>query len=92
MSTRKSTVFYGLLIAFVSVVGGMILASRLDLAPGSFASSLTVPVANSAPLSGPVDATTFRNIAHDANPSVVSIRVVPVPTITTSRSLGSEST
>lgn len=76
MSTRKSTVFYGLLIAFVSVVGGMILASRLDLAPGSFASSLTVPVANSAPLSGPVDATTFRNIAHDANPSVVSIRVV----------------
>jgi serine protease Do len=76
MSRNKSTFFYGLLIALVSVVGGMILASRLDLAPGSFANAFNVPAANSAPLSGPVDATTFRNIARDASPSVVSIKVV----------------
>src|SRR5262245_38979556 len=76
MSTRKSAIFYGVLIAFVSVVGGMILASRLDLAPASFAGTLQVPATNSAPLSGPVDATTFRNIAKDTSPAVVSIRVV----------------
>ena len=76
MSTRKSAVFYGVLIAFISVVGGMILASRLDLAPASFANAVQVPATNSAPLSGPVDATTFRNIAKEASPAVVSIRVI----------------
>ncbi len=76
MNTRKSAIFYGVLIAFISVVGGMILASRLDLAPGSFASTFQVPSTNSAPLSGPVDATTFRNIAHETSPAVVSIRVI----------------
>jgi serine protease Do len=85
MATRKSTVFYGVLIAFISLVGGMILASRLDLAPGSFARTFDVPTSNSAPLSGPIDATTFRNIAKEASPSVVSIKVmlarqVPDPT------------
>ena len=43
MTTRKSTFFYGVLIAFASVVGGMVLASRLDLTPqsaGLFAISL----------------------------------------------------
>ena len=76
MSNRKSSIFYGLLIALVSVVGGMILASRLDLAPGSFASAFTIPARNSAPLSGPVDATTFRMIAKEASPSVVTVKVV----------------
>jgi serine protease Do len=76
MSTRKSAIFYGVLIALISVVGGMILASRLDLAPGSFADTLQVPATNSAPLSGSVDATTFRNIAKAASPAVVSIRVI----------------
>jgi serine protease Do len=75
MSSRKSTIFYGVLIAFVSVVVGMVIASRLDLAPGSFASTVNVPATNSAPLSGPIDATTFRNIAKQASPSVVSIIV-----------------
>jgi serine protease Do len=72
MSTRKSTVFYGLLLALVSVVAGMVLASRLDLAPASFG-SMNVPAANSAPISGTLDATTFRNIAQEAGPTVVSI-------------------
>jgi serine protease Do len=75
MSSRKSTIFYGVLIAFVSVVVGMVIASRLDLAPGSFASTVSVPATNSAPLSGPIDSTTFRNIAKQASPSVVSIIV-----------------
>src|SRR5262245_31627240 len=74
MSQRKSTIFYGILIAFVSVVVGMVIASRLDLTPQS-AANLTIPPTNSAPLSGPIDATTFRTIAHDATPSVVSIIV-----------------
>jgi serine protease Do len=73
MSTRKSSVFYGLLIALTSLVVGLVIASKLDLTPASLAGTLDVPVTNSAPLNGPIDATTFRNIAHDAGPSVVSI-------------------
>jgi serine protease Do len=75
MSTRKSTFVYSVLIAFSSLVVGMVVASRLDLAPSSFANTLNVPVTNSAPLTGPIDASTFRTIAHDASPTVVSIRV-----------------
>ena len=72
MSQRKSTIFYGILIAFVSIVVGMVIASKLDLVPAASA-NLTIPATNSAPLAGPIDATTFRTIAHDAGPSVVSI-------------------
>jgi serine protease Do len=75
MATRKSSIFYGTLIALSSLVAGMVLASRLDIMPASFAGNLNVPATNSAPLSGPIDATTFRTIAHDAGPSVVSILV-----------------
>src|SRR5262245_8659198 len=74
MPTRKSALFYGVLTAVSSLVVGMVLASKLGLAPSSFASSLTVPSMNSAPLTGPVDATTFRTIAQEAGPAVVSIR------------------
>ena len=76
MHTRKSAIFYGVLVAFISLVGGMILASRLDLAPSSFADAFQVPATNSTPLTGPIDATTFRNIAHETSPAVVSIRVI----------------
>jgi serine protease Do len=75
MSSRKTTVFYGLLIAVASVAVGMVLASRLDLSPVSMAQpALSVPSSNSAPLAGPVDASTFRNIAKAVSPSVVNIR------------------
>jgi len=74
MSTRKSSAFYGVLIALASLVAGMVIASRLGMTPASLAGPLNVPTTNSAPLSGTIDATTFRNIAHDAGPSVVSIR------------------
>ncbi len=35
MSTRKTTVFYGVLIAVASLAVGMVIASRLDLSPES---------------------------------------------------------
>ena len=74
MSTRKSTVFYGLLIALGGLVVGLVLASRFGLSPVSFAGPLDVPTTNSAPLNGALDAGTFRNIAHEASPTVVSIK------------------
>src|SRR6478735_9164513 len=73
MSGRKSTFFYGVLIALASLVVGMVIASRLDLTPRSLAGTVSVPAANSAPLTGPLDATTFRTIAHNTGPAVVSI-------------------
>jgi serine protease Do len=62
------------MIALSSVVVGMVLASRLGLSPASFAGSLSIPATNSAPLTGALDASTFRNVAQEANPTVVSIR------------------
>ena len=75
MSTPKSSVFYGLLIGFSCLVIGMIIAARLDLTPSSLArnTSLVIPVTNSAPLDGSLDAGTFRRIAQEAGPSVVTI-------------------
>jgi len=74
MSTRKTTLFYALLIAVASMAVGMVLASRLDLTPQSAAQSIAVPPMNSAPLTGALDASTFRNIAKAQTPMVVSIR------------------
>ncbi len=74
MPTRKTTLFYAVLIAVAFTAVGMVIASRLDLSPGSSAQTLTVPQANSAPLTGPIDASTFRNIAKNQTPAVVNIR------------------
>jgi serine protease Do len=74
MSTRRSTLFYGLLIVVASIMVGMVIASRLDLSTPSMAQTIAAPPANGAPLSGPVDATTFRAIAKTASPAVVNIR------------------
>jgi serine protease Do len=74
MSSRKSSAFYGVLIALASLVVGMVIASHLGITPASIARPMDLPTANSAPISGPIDSTTFRSIAHDASPSVVSIR------------------
>ena len=74
MPTRKTTWFYAALIAVASLAIGMVIASRLDMAPASTAQSLTAPPMNSAPLSGAIDAQTFRTIAkRDQSPMVVSI-------------------
>jgi len=74
MSTRKTTVFYAVLLVVASLFVGMVIASRLDLAPRSAAQPVAVPAMNSAPLTGPIDAQTFRNVAKMATPIVVNIR------------------
>ena len=74
MSTRKTSLFYAVLIAVASMAVGMVIASRLDLTPASSAQTVAVPPMNSAPLTGAIDATTFRNIAKAQIPTVVNIR------------------
>jgi len=74
MSTRKSTFFYALLIAVASLAVGMVIASRLGLSPSSSAQTFAVPPTSSAPVTGPLDAQTFRNIAKAQSPMVVNIR------------------
>ena len=74
MSTRKTTLFYTLLVAVASLAVGMVIASRLDLTPASSAQPMAVPPMNSAPLTGPLTADTFRNVAKAENGIVVNIR------------------
>jgi serine protease Do len=74
MSTRKTTLFYAILIAVASLAVGMVIASRLDLTPASGAQMVSVPASNSAPLNGPIDASTFKNIAKAQIPTVVNIQ------------------
>ncbi|MBS1819926.1 MAG: Do family serine endopeptidase [Acidobacteria bacterium] len=74
MSSRKTTLFYALLLAISSIAVGMVLASRFDMAPASAAQTLQVPPLNSAPVTGALDAQTFRNVAKAQQPMVVNIR------------------
>jgi Do/DeqQ family serine protease len=71
MSSRKTTLVYALLIGLAA---GMVIASQLDLAPQSAAQSFTAPPMNSAPITGALDAQTFRNVAKAQSPMVVNIR------------------
>ena len=74
MSNRKTTLFYALLIAIASLAVGMVIASRLGMSPESAAQTVAAPPMNSAPLTGPLTATTFRDIAKAVSPAVVNIR------------------
>ncbi|OFV93951.1 MAG: hypothetical protein A3G76_00835 [Acidobacteria bacterium RIFCSPLOWO2_12_FULL_65_11] len=74
MSTRKTSLFYGLLIAVAAMAVGMVISSRIGLTPASSAQTFAAPPMNSAPVTGPIDAQTFRNIAKAVTPAVVSIR------------------
>ena len=74
MPTRKTTLFYIVLVAIASVAVGMVIASRFDLTPPSVAQQVNVPATNGAPLNGPIDAGTFRNIAKSQTPTVVNIQ------------------
>ena len=74
MSTRKTTLFYMLLIAVSSFAVALVIASRLDMASQSSAQTFTAPPMNSAPLTGALDAQTFRNVAKAQSPMVVNIR------------------
>src|SRR5215210_6202787 len=74
MSNRKTTLFYALLIAIASLAVGMVIASRLDLTPQSAAQTVAPPPFNSAPITGSISATTFRDVAKAVTPAVVNIR------------------
>src|SRR6187399_1354143 len=74
MLNRKITLLYSLPIVLMSVLVGMIIASRLDLSPPTSAQTVAAPPMNSAPLNGPITASTFRDIAKLASPAVVNIR------------------
>jgi len=64
-----------LLIAVASLAVGMVIASRLDLAPQSAAQTVgTAPPFNGAPITGSISATTFRDVAKAVTPAVVNIR------------------
>ena len=73
VNRNKSTFFYFLLAVVASVMVGMVLASRLDLTSQSSAQT-AAPAVNSAPITGPVTATTFREVANMVSPAVVNIR------------------
>ena len=73
MSTRKTTLFYAILIAIASAAVGMVIASQWGLPQASSAQTIAVPPMNSAPLGGPIDAGTFRTIAKAQIPTVVYI-------------------
>ena len=74
LSLPKLTLFYLPLVVIASVAVGMVIASRLDLSPASSAQTIAVPAMNSAPLTGPLTADTFRNIAKAQAPMVVNIK------------------
>src|SRR5688500_20202224 len=74
VNRNKSTIFYLFLVVVASVMVGMVLASRLDLASQSSAQTLAVPAVNSTPITGPWTATTFREVAKAVSPAVVNIR------------------
>ncbi|HEY7502081.1 MAG TPA: trypsin-like peptidase domain-containing protein [Vicinamibacterales bacterium] len=74
MPTRKTTLFYIVLIAIASAAVGMVISSQWGIPQASSAQSVNVPAANTAPLTGPIDATTFRNIAKSQGPVVVNLR------------------
>jgi len=73
MANRKITFFYALLIAIASLAVGMVVASRFGMSAPSAAQTAAPPM-NSAPLTGPLTATTFRDIAKAVSPAVVNIR------------------
>jgi serine protease Do len=74
MSSRKTTFFYAALIAVASLAVGMVIASQWGLPQASMAQTVKVPAVNSAPLTGPIDAQTFRTIAKTQSPVVVNIQ------------------
>src|SRR4029078_6523468 len=74
MSTRKTTFFYVLLTSVASFAVALVIASRLEFTPASSAQTVAVPTMNRAPIGGPIDAQTFRNIAKAQSPMVVNIR------------------
>ena len=74
MMPRSRTTFVStLLIAMAAMAFGMVIASRFNLASQSAAQSIQAPASNSAPISGNLTATTFREIADAQTAMVVTI-------------------
>ena len=76
MSQRKTTLLSATLIALISLVIGMVISSKLDMAPTSSAQTKQVATTttNSDPLDEPFNAGTFRRIASEQTAMVVNIR------------------
>src|SRR5687767_1390568 len=74
MSNRKTALFYLVPAVLTSLLVGMVLASRFGMSPASMAQTVNAPPMNSAPLTGTVSASTFRDVAKNVSPSVVNIR------------------
>jgi serine protease Do len=74
MSTGKTSAFYIVLTLVAGMAVGMVITSRLDMTPASSAQTVGAPPINSAPLNGPIDATTFRTIAKANASAVVNIQ------------------
>ena len=73
MPRSRTTFVSALLIAVAAMAFGMVIASRFNLSPPSAAQSLRTPASNSAPISGNLTATTFREIAEAQTAMVVTI-------------------
>ena len=76
MSTRKTTLFYAVLIAVASLAVGMVIASQLDLTPASSAQTVAVPRDEQRAARRRDRRATFRNIAKAQVPTVVNIHDV----------------
>ena len=77
MSTRRNTLFSGVLIAVTTVAISLVIAARLDLVSSPAAQTVNTsarPAMNSAPITGQLGANTFRDIAEAQSPMVVNIR------------------
>lgn len=74
MSTPRTTLFTGALIAAAFMALGIVIASRFNLAPASSAQTVPTPTVNSNPITGNLTATTFRDIAQTQTAMVVNIR------------------
>ena len=83
MATGKNTLFSGALIAVTATAIGLVIASRLDLVSSSAAQTFqtpqtaaaaVLPVVDTAPITGQLTATTFRDIAAAQSPMVVNIQ------------------
>ena len=74
MSNRKTALLYLVPVVLTSLLVGMVIASRFGLSPTSTAQTIAAPPMNSAPLTGTVSASTFRDIAKNVSPAVVNIR------------------
>ncbi len=80
MSTRRNTLFSGVLIAVTAVAIGLVIVARLGLVSSQAAQTVNastrpaVPAVNSAPITGQLGVNTFRDIAAAQTPMVVNIR------------------